>query len=78
MILLWHAHDISYQVSFDFFFFFMYILTQEEHFKENSSLVDTFLKLLRHILLLVKFCLSKQKFDFQFILGLKQKSKLKL
>ena len=77
MILLWHAHDISYQVSFDLFFS-MYILTQEEHFKENSSLVDTFLKLLRHILLLVKFCLSKQKFDFQFILGLKQKSKLKL
>ena len=37
MILLWHAHDISYQVSFDFFFFLMYILTQEEHFKENSS-----------------------------------------
>ena len=36
MILLWHAHDISYQVSFDLFFS-MYILTQEEHFKENSS-----------------------------------------
>ena len=77
MILLWHAHDISYQVSFDLFFLCISKLNRNILMKILPQ-VDTFLKLLRHILLLVKFCLSKQNFDFQFILGLKQKSMLKL
>ena len=77
MILLWHAHDISYQVSFDLFFLCISKLNRNI-LKKILPQVDTFLKLLRHILLLVKFCLSKQNFDFQFILGLKQKSMLKL
>ena len=77
MILLWHAHDISYQVSFDLFFLCISKLNRNILMKILPQ-VDTFLKLLRHILLLVKFYLSKQNFDFQFILGLKQKSKLKL
>ena len=65
-LLSYESHDSIVACSWHFissfiwlFFFLMYILTQEEHFKENSSLVDTFLKLLRHILLLVKLCLSK-------------------
>ena len=77
MILLWHAHDISYQVSFDLFFLCISKLNRNI-LKKILPQVDTFLKLLRHILLLVKFCLSKQNFDFQFILELKQKSILKL
>ena len=77
MILLWHAHDISYQVSFDLFFLCISKLNRNILMKILPQ-VDTFLKLLRHILLLVKLCLSKQNFDFQFILGLKQKSMLKL
>ena len=70
---------MTFHIKFHLTFFFWCISWLKRNIlKKILPQVESFLKLLRYILLLVKFYLSKQNFDFQFILGLKQKSKLKL
>ena len=70
---------MTFHIKFHLTFFFWCISWLKRNIlKKILPQVESFLKLLRYILLLVKFYLSKQNFDFQFILGLQQKSKLKL
>ena len=84
-LLSYESHDSIVACSWHFissfiwlFFFWCISWLKRNILKKILPQVESFLKLLRYILLLVKFYLSKQNFDFQFILGLKQKSKLKL
>ena len=65
---------MTFHIKFHLTFFFFWCISwlKRNILKKILPQVESFLKLLRYILLLVKFYLSKQNFDFQFILGLKQ------